>query len=287
MPDAPAPRPAPQRGHAAPAPEGIVYSCSGAPYAAEAVQSARSSLRHNRLPHLLFTSVEVEVEGEPGLSVAHFEPSGNPYLDKIANMRRSPFERTIYLDTDTFVVDEIAHLLALLDHYDVAAAFSPGLRGLRDPEVPQAFYELNTGVVAWRASERMREFMRDWEQTYADWLRAEPFPGAAKPDTRHRSRTTSRGGTADQPAFRRCAWQSGLRLFVLAPEYNLRLGVLNAVVAPVRVIHGRHRNLEGLAARINDTRGPRSWPRAGTVSMRIRRRWKARRERARAAAERG
>ncbi len=259
------------------APAGILYSCSGEPYVAEAVQSARSSLRHHSLPHLLFSSVEVD--SEPGLSVARFEPSGNPYLDKIANMRRSPFERTIYLDTDTFVVEEIAHVLALLDHYELAVAFAPGQRGLRDPEVPRAFYEFNTGVVAWRASERIASFMRDWEQTYAAWLREEPFPGAATPNPRRLSRATSRGGTADQPAFRRCAWQNDVRLFVLAPEYNLRLGLPTTVVETARVIHGRHRNLEGLAARINDTRGPRSWPRAGTLSMRIRRRWKARQAR--------
>lgn len=96
-----------------PAPAGIVYSCSGERYVREALRSARSSLRHNRLPHVLFCSAELE--SEPGLTIAPFEPSANPYVDKIANMRRSPFERTIYLDSDTYVVAEIAHVLELLD----------------------------------------------------------------------------------------------------------------------------------------------------------------------------
>src|ERR1700761_2704968 len=138
------------------APEGIVYSCSGGPYVAEALRSARSSIRHNALPHVLFASVDVAPE--PGLQVARFLPSPNPYVDKIANMRRSPFQRTIYLDTDTFVVDQIVDVLALLDRYDIVAAHAPGYRGLADPEVPRAFYELNTGVLAWRASERLHAF---------------------------------------------------------------------------------------------------------------------------------
>ena len=232
-----------------PAADGILYSCSGESFIAEAVRSARSSLRHNALPHLLFASGEVErVEG---LSVARFEPSANPYVDKIANIRRSPFERTIYLDSDTFVVDEITHLLALLDHYDIAVAFAPAYRGLADPEVPKAFYEFNTGVLAWRASERMSAFMRSWEETYVAWLHDEPFAGAGK---------ASRGRRADQPAFRRCAWQHGLRLFVLAPEYNFRLGYPATVVERVRVIHGAHPDHEALARRVNERQLPRTWP---------------------------
>jgi hypothetical protein len=241
--------------------EGIVYSCTGEPYIAEALRSARSSLRHNALPHLLFASSEVErVEG---LSVARFEPSSNPYVDKIANIRRSPFARTIYLDSDTYVVDEIAHVLRLLDHYDIAVAYAPAYRGLADPEVPKAFYEFNTGVLAWRASDRVNAFMRSWEETYVAWLREEPFSGAGN---------ASRSRRADQPAFRRCAWQHGLRLFVLAPEYNFRLGYPTAVVERVRVIHGEHADHAALARCVNDRQIPRAWPPPLSPSAKVMRR---------------
>jgi hypothetical protein len=237
-------------------PAGVVYSCAGESYVQEALRSARSSMRHNRVPHVLFSTVDVAEQ--PGLTVARFEPSANPYVDKIANMRRSPFERTIYLDTDTFVVDEIVHILALLDRYDILAAHAPGYRGLADPEVPAAFYELNTGVLAWRASERIDALMRDWQETYAAWLREEPFAGAGKPSL-----------AADQPAFRRCAWQHDVSLGVLAPEYNLRLGEPETIVERVRVIHGRprRRSFEELAGAINAKHGPRSWPQPPRFSL--------------------
>jgi hypothetical protein len=232
------------------APAGILYSGTGEYHVGEAIRSARSSLRHNPLPHLLFSSLDVQ--GVEGLSSARFEPSGNPYVDKIANMRRSPFERTIYLDSDTFVVDEIAHLLRLLDRYDMAVAYASAYRGLPDPEVPDAFYEFNTGVLAWRSSDRMGAFMCSWQETYLAWLRHEPFLGAQK---------ASQGGRADQPAFRRCAWQHDVRVFVLAPEYNFRTGYPTAVADRVRVIHGEHKDFESLAARINDRQDrPRAWP---------------------------
>jgi hypothetical protein len=229
--------------------EGIVYSCSGDFYIGEALRSARSSLRHNAVPHLMFTSGEAG--SAEGVSFEHFEPSANPYADKIANIRRSPFERTIYLDSDTYVVDEIVHVLALLDHYDVAVAYAPAYRGLADPGVPSAFYEFNTGVLAWRASDRVAAFLRSWEDTYLAWLSEEPFPGASKASSSRR---------ADQPAFRRCAWEHQMRLFVLAPEYNFRLGYPTTVVDRVRVIHGNHDDYEALAARVNERQQPRTWP---------------------------
>lgn len=233
------------------APEGVVYSCSGERYLAEALESARSSLRQNPLPHLMFTSVDAEAVD--GLSLVRFEPSANPYVDKITNMRRSPFARTIYLDSDTFVIQPITQVLQLLDRCELAAAHDPSHRGLPDPQVPDAFYELNTGVLAWRASDRMDAFMRAWEQTYVAWLREEPFFHAGMASRR-----------ADQPAFRRCVWEHDLRLCVLGPEYNMRLGEPTTIVEPVRVIHGRHgvyRDYEAIAARVNERSGPRSWPR--------------------------
>jgi hypothetical protein len=244
------------------APEGIVYSCSGERYIAEGLRSARSSLRHNDLPHLLF--VDAELPSEPGVSSARFEPSPNPYLDKIANMARSPFERTLYLDTDTFVIDEIAHVLQLLDRYDIAACYTAEGRGPRDPAVPPPFFEFNTGVLAWRANDRTAAFMRDWQETYARWSRdGDPFPTPGK---------GSRSGRADQLAFRRCAWEHDVRLFVLAPEYNFRLGYPTTVQERVRVIHGRPADPEGLAARINETVLPRSWPPPLPLSQKVMRR---------------
>jgi hypothetical protein len=251
--------PLPQRAGA-----GIVYSAAGELHVGEALASARSSLRHNRVPHVLFA--DRDVEAPAGLTVTRFQPCGNPYADKIINMRRSPFERTIYLDTDTYVVAEITHLLELLASYDVAAAHAPGYRGMPDPEVPAAFYELNTGVIAWRAGAAADAFLRDWEDTYVAWALDPPFPGAGGGSGKVGGASAARAG--DQPAFRRCIWQHGMCLYVLGPEYNLRLGEPATVVAQVRLLHGRHSDYEALAARVNDRGGPRRWPRRPSLRER-------------------
>lgn len=228
--------------------DGIIYSASGEEHVARALESARSSLRHNPVPHLLFASPLPKVKEIAGLEIESFEASDNPYVDKIANMRRSRFERTLFLDSDTFVVDEIAHVLELLGHYEVAAAFAPGSRVHADPEVPPAFYEFNTGVVAWRASERTAAFLADWQQTYVAWQREQPFPAAG-----------GSAGPADQPAFRHCAWKHRIQVMVLGPEYNYRTGFPGAVAGRVRVIHGLQDDYEVVAARLNRQTGPRSF----------------------------
>jgi len=231
-----------------------MYSCFGEKYLAEAVRAARSSLRHNDVPHVLFADAEVP-GAPPGLEIVRFEPTSRaPFVDRIANMRRSPFERTIYLDTDTYVVDEIVHVLELLDNYDLALANSPVYRGLEDPEVPRAFPEFNCGVVAWRSTDRVAAFLRSWEETYRQWLVDDVLPG------RHGEKRPTRSAIGDQPAFRRCAWQHGMAVATLPPEYNLRLGLQTTVVDRVRVLHGHTDSFERFAERYNSQTGPRTYP---------------------------
>ncbi|HEX5224972.1 MAG TPA: hypothetical protein VFW29_07565 [Solirubrobacteraceae bacterium] len=236
-----------------PAPAGIMYSAFGAKYIAEAVESARSSLRRNHVPHLLFAAEEPE-EVPDGLTVVRFEQiSSDPFVDRIANMRRSPFERTIYLDSDTYLIDDITDVFAVLDRYEMALSHA-NYRGLQDPEVPRAFSEFNCGVVAWRAGERTSTFLQSWEETYRTWLGHDVLPGqmgAANP---------SRSPIGDQPAFRRCAWEHAMKICVLPPEYNLRLGYRTTVVDRVHLIHGRFGDYERLAERMNRKIVPRTFP---------------------------
>jgi hypothetical protein len=255
-----------------PAPAGILYSCFGEKYIAEAIVSARSSIRHNAVPHVLFAAGEVR-EPPPELKVVQFEQTSSaPFLDRIANMRRSPFERTMYLDSDTYVIDEIAHVFEVLDQYDMALAHA-GYRGLDDPEVPRAFTEFNCGVIAWRASDRVAEFFACWEDTYRGWLERDVLPGHMG-DPR-----PSHSGIGDQPAFRRCAWKHGIRICALPPEYNLRLGYTTTVVDRVHLIHGRFGDYELLAEKMNRKIVPRTYPTPRPV-QRFRRRALARVRRA-------
>ncbi len=211
---------------------GILYSCSGERHVAEAMRSARSSLAHNRLPHVMFASPLPE-QIPFGLEVRSFAPSGNPYLDKINHIRTSPFDRTIFLDSDTFVAGDIGHVFDLLDHHDLAAALAGAQARypIRPDDISDAFYEFNTGVLAWRQTPRAAKFLNRWEERY----REAPL----------------NHGPADQIAFRQCAWDTEAKIAVLGPEYNCRITRPLAVVGPVYVLHGHRDDLEQLATRLN------------------------------------
>jgi hypothetical protein len=227
---------------------GILYGAFGAEYFAEAVVSARSSLQHNDVPHVIYT--DADRAADAAVEVRVLETPGNPYADKIRSMIASPFERTIYLDSDTYVLDDITDLDPILDRFDLVACHSPGYRGLADPDVPGSFYELNTGLVAWRRTPETTAFLEDWLATYECWTSEPPFPHAGDP-----------GGYADQPAFRRCMWTHDLRLCVVGHEYCLRTPQCAQVADRVRVIHGRHDDFERVALIANRERRARIFPR--------------------------
>jgi hypothetical protein len=230
--------------------DGIVYSVSGAGYLAEALLSARSSLRFNRIPHIVFSDLEYAPPSPDGdlLSIRPYAPSGDPFADKIANLAASPFQRSVFLDSDTYVTGDLTRLLDLLERFDMAAALAPGYRGREDPEVPASFYEFNVGVLVWRDRDATRGFFADWLETYAQLTRERPFPTIEE-----------RYGGYEQPAFRRCAWRGEVRVCTLGPEYNYRPRRPGSVVERVHVIHGRYPDYKQIEAVLNGRTGARSF----------------------------
>jgi len=235
---------------------GVIYAVSGVRYFKEVLISVRSLARawpgpcivyYDRVPEELARAGRIG----PGVEFKRFTASSNPFADKVHCMTNSPFERTLFLDADTYVLDIPEDLFGLLDRFDLAAAHAPGYRSFKDPDVPSAFYEFNTGVILYRMSERMRAFFAHWVEVLDAWNKAPPFffYGAAG------------GGEAEQPAFRRCLYQTDLQVCVLGPEYNYRLPFPGALIEPVHIIHGRHNDFEKVARLLNRTNGPRVFPR--------------------------
>lgn len=193
---------------------------------------------HNDCPHAIFCS-PLPADRADGVAYLPFETSGNPYLDKLRNMAASPFEKTIYLDSDVRICGDITDLAEILGAYDVAAAHAPGYRGTADPEVPYAFFELNTGVVAYLRTPEVCTMLEETARTYEAWC-ADP------PDF------FAQGPGGDQPALRRCLWQSNLKVYVIGSEYNYRSTKPGFAVDEVRVIHGRHEDLDAVAKTLNN-----------------------------------
>ncbi|HLJ18998.1 MAG TPA: hypothetical protein VKU84_02310, partial [Stellaceae bacterium] len=178
---------------------GILYGAIGKRWLDEAITSATSSLRHNNVPHIVYTDCAPPRE-VPGIEFRPYRSCGEPKADRMDIMARTPFTETIYLDTDTYVADDISALFGLLARFDLAVAHAAAYVGLTDSEVPHAFYEVNAGVIAFRKSPPVMQLLANWRATYLGWLQ----------DPRFRMWAV----LGDQPSFRRCLWASEASVYI-------------------------------------------------------------------------
>jgi hypothetical protein len=171
----------------------------------------------------------------------HWIPIENPtgsFADKIAPLAQTPFEDTVFLDTDTYLCEPVPELFELLSHYDITMAHAP-MRHTATVDVPVSFPECNSGVMAYTTNGRTKAMLAAWEKFYAEQL-------------------SVTGQTDDQPALRRALWNSEARLAVLPPEYNFRFVMPSfAGRGPVKILHGRHHDMAALASSINQSGSPR------------------------------
>jgi hypothetical protein len=90
---------------------------------------------------------------------------------KVDYLAASRFERTLYLDSDTRVVEDLLPLFALLDRFDLALAHSHQRRGARQnifwgQPLPEAFPQINGGVILYRQNREVQELMESWKRAY-------------------------------------------------------------------------------------------------------------------------
>jgi hypothetical protein len=189
--------------------------------------------------------------------------AGDGYLSRIPILEASPYERTLFLDSDTYVCGDLAGLFALLDEFDIALAHAP-IRAIYAIEgVPDSFPEFNAGVILYRGSDRVKAAFRDWADRFARfqeqrdrgeirWLRPEG----------------KRIHTHDQGSLRAALYRSGLRIATLPPEYNCRFTQPGFVDGPVRILHGRGLDLAEVAAALSTSAARRGYEvRAGRLKV--------------------
>jgi hypothetical protein len=181
--------------------KGVIYVARGADYL-DLARASAESLRavEPAIAIDLFTD-----QPDPGgpFDVARPIPDSGT-RDKIACMRDSRFECTLFLDCDTLVLRPLGDLWGLLDRFDLALCHdvrrSSALirRGWRI-DTPYAFPQMNSGVMLYRRSSAMLALLKDWADAYL-----------------------AAGASRDQVTLRDLLWSSDLRFYVLPPEFNLR-----------------------------------------------------------------
>ena len=130
--------------------QGIIYVATGAKYLAEAIRSAASAKTF--MPHLpitLFTdSPDLKPPGREMFD--QIIPLDNPshsFEDKIRPLKESPYQQTLFLDTDTLILDDCSEIFAPLRRYDMAVCYEYYRIEFDFEKTLECFPTLNTGCL--------------------------------------------------------------------------------------------------------------------------------------------
>lgn len=167
------------------------------------------------------------------------------YGDKPRNLLKTPYERTIYLDTDVYMLSPVPELFEMLEQADVATTIDPSEYELRIldldtlGELPQSMPIYQTGIIAY-CPETASDFIERWEAIH-----------------------TTKDIERDQVSFREALYKSDISHYALADVYNCLTASPMQVTGEVKFLHDTsdllsiarddYAELDTFAARVNET----------------------------------
>lgn len=147
--------------------EGYLYVANRPKLLSEAKISARSLRRFTDRPITIILSESInditlrdvfdQITVIPGIEQYS-------YWAKIIGIRNSPYEKTVFLDCDTFICADISELFDILDIVDFATTqeatkHTGQLKGIRYKNI---LPEFNTGVMVFKKSDHIKKLFDDW-----------------------------------------------------------------------------------------------------------------------------
>ena len=162
---------------------GVLYIATGASYLEEARRSAQSVKKHSptlSIGVVTDQSIQPDADFDIVLDVSantvleehqerYLTQDKVPYYRKILPLFQSPFQKTIFLDSDTFVAAPLDELFTLLDHFDLLVTPAHIVHDYRfereEPpfsQIPAAFGYFNTGLIAFRKSPASDAVLHRW-----------------------------------------------------------------------------------------------------------------------------
>lgn len=213
---------------------GVIYVATGAKFVAEAEASLATLRQTNpELSAALLTDLPPQRQGSWDEVIIAADLQGQGARAKL-HMDRAPWDRCLFLDTDTMVCGNLAAGFALLDRFDFAGEHSHSGHHYQVPGLPTSFPEINSGVLFWRKNGATHALFELWRKIYdAD-------------DKKYGGRKW------DQKSLRQAVWESDVRFTNLPSSYNLMPYFPAALEGHVVVAHGRSmKNLERMRDRLD------------------------------------
>lgn len=223
--------------------KGVLYIATGERYVQQAKVSARITRENTDLPIAIVT--DKSIDGDCFDYIIRDDNPTHTYIDKPRNISKSPFDRTLFIDTDAYILEDIDELFAVLDSFQIAACVDPNEVVLRYQEevhhddLPKSIPEYNTGVIVFRSDDDTLDFIEKWEKNCV---------GA---------------NTNDQIGFRKSLYESDVRITALSPLYNTLINWPVQVTGEVKIIHGvggsisKREKINKIEGRVNEYTGVR------------------------------
>jgi hypothetical protein len=205
---------------------GVIYVAVGERCTREAEQSLVSLRRTNPdVKAMLLTDVDIadaskwdKLEVDASLNV---QTQNKSSCKGKLNMDRAPWDRCLYLDSDTVVVRDLSPGFALLDRFEFVGEQVGGGHHYEIPGLPSSFPEISGGVFFWRPTEKVKAFFRKWREYYEKY------------DQSHEMKTF------DQKSMRIAMWESDLSFGKMPSTFNLMPYSPRLLEREVVVLHGR------------------------------------------------
>ena len=128
-------------------------------------------------------------------------------LGKIQGIRNTPFDRTLFLDTDCWLVEPVPEIFEVLNKFDLATSLCDW-RHVYPIDVPDCFTLVSNSQIAYLNNDKVQNFLTDWERRFR--LDHERLRGKSHPDMTW---------FHSLPSYTEALYHSDLRIAILGQEY--------------------------------------------------------------------
>ena len=193
--------------------QGLLYLAKGEPFVTEAERSAQQTA--TVMPEYPITIITDREPDTDCFDTVIIDRSPFEKRDKPWALQQTPYDQTIYLDTDTYLIDSIDGLFDILDAFEVGLRRDQGQSHVPESSrLPKSFPQFNSGVITYQSTESVMNMLEDWER------RCHPTD------------------EFDQRSLRPALYHSDVRFTPLPNRYNCQYHWKNVVDGPVKVFHG-------------------------------------------------
>ncbi|MEM9982468.1 MAG: putative nucleotide-diphospho-sugar transferase, partial [Bacteroidota bacterium] len=186
----------------------------------------------------LIKTLSIDVPVNPDLKKSNWRKG---ILFKVEGLKLSPYQKTFFVDTDTFFCHDCQELFKLLDYYDLLIGHDPVDQKLiyNGDTLLEGYTPYNTGIIVFSNNTACTNLLEKWLDVYKE--KFEEYPH-------------------DQAPFMEALLYSQIKIYALQSIYNFRFRfIVNALPQEVKILHGRHAPFEEIANVLNSKLKQRVW----------------------------